>query len=453
MRTSFTVLGALFLIHAAANQLSAQTSPLDRYIQTGLEQNIVLRQKNISLERAAIALNQAKALYLPGIDLQAGYQTGEGGRSISLPVGDLLNPVYNTLNQLTSSNAFPNIQNTNAFFLPKDLTDVKIATSFPIINKNIGYNKRLQTQQITLTQAELETYRRDLVGQIKAAYFNYLMASKAIGIYESALALAAEGRRTNEKLLGNGKGLPAYVQRAESEVEKAQAALADARKQAENARLYFNFLLNASPEQTIDTSYNTDKALLEAQQPAAPEAANREELRSVRTALDIQKTVLSMNKDFYMPKLNGYFNVGNQAERFNYTNKAFYYVGGLQLDVPLFHGRSNRLKIRQTQLDVANAALTVENTEKQLSLAARIAANNLTQSVTNYKSAIKQADAAGAYHRLIDKGYREGINTFLETVDARNQWTASSLQVVLTRYRVLLAAAAYERETATFKLP
>src|SRR5690606_40483019 len=70
---------------------------------------------------------------------------------------------------------------------------------------------------------------------IKVAYFGYLSSEQAVAVYQSALALAEEGKRTNERLVENGKGLPAYVLRSESEVAAAQAALIDAEQQVQRS--------------------------------------------------------------------------------------------------------------------------------------------------------------------------------------------------------------------------
>src|ERR1700736_5643949 len=56
-------------------------------------------------ERLA-ALDQARALYLPTLDLNARYTRANGGRTIGIPVGDLLNPVYASLNQITGNSRF-----------------------------------------------------------------------------------------------------------------------------------------------------------------------------------------------------------------------------------------------------------------------------------------------------------------------------------------------------------
>src|SRR5260221_4360217 len=71
----------------------SQSTLLDKYIDSAFKNNIVLQQKNISLEKAEYALEMAKGFYYPTVAFQAGYQTAGGGRDISLPIGDLLNDV------------------------------------------------------------------------------------------------------------------------------------------------------------------------------------------------------------------------------------------------------------------------------------------------------------------------------------------------------------------------
>ncbi|HEU4496574.1 MAG TPA: TolC family protein, partial [Flavobacterium sp.] len=60
--------------------------------------------------------------------------------------------------------------------------------------------------------------------------------------------------------------------------------------------------------------------------------------------------------------------------------------------------------------------------------------------------------AAESYYKVIEKGYSEGINSLIEYIDARNQLTASQLQNTAAQYQLLIAAAALERETASYTL-
>ncbi|HYC30390.1 MAG TPA: TolC family protein, partial [Chitinophagaceae bacterium] len=70
----------------------------------------------------------------------------------------------------------------------------------------------------------------------------------------------------------------------------------------------------------------------------------------------------------------------------------------------------------------------------------------------NYRAAMKQQEAAGNYFKLIDRGYKEGVNSFIEFLDARNQLTTAQLQVNITKYKVFSAVAEHERQTASYLL-
>jgi outer membrane protein TolC len=190
-------------------------------------------------------------MFMPAMNLQGSYTTGNGGRSISFPVGDMLNPVYATLNQLTDSKQFPQIENVKQNFFPHNFYDARVRTSMPLLNTDLLYNRKLRQQQVTLQEFEVRIYKRELVKDIKTAYFNYRSATEAVKIYNSAMERAEEGRRVNESLLSNGRGLPAYVLRSESEVENIAAQITDSEKQVHNAQLYFNFLLNRESEEPI----------------------------------------------------------------------------------------------------------------------------------------------------------------------------------------------------------
>jgi outer membrane protein TolC len=438
-----------YLLVLFALPVFGQKSVLDEYVATAFQQNITLQQKSIQVEKAMIALKTAQSLYQPTVAFQGGYQSGEGGRSIAFPVGDLLNPVYSTLNALTKSAAFPQIANVETNFFPRDFYDVKVQTSMPLYNKDISYNKQIQEQSISLQREDVSLYKRELVKQIKTAYFQYLLSLGLQKVYENALNLAVEGKKVNEKLLANGKGLPAYLLRSDSEIANIQAQMADAAKQSQAAQMYFNFLLNRELRAEIRIDFEVEKALA-AVYTITPGA--REELSLLSKSIHIQETVLKMNESFYLPKLNGFVNLGSQSTLGNITSKSGYYFLGLQMDIPIFSGKRNLYKVKQTQLDIASAKNAYDLSSKQFNMAAEIAQKNVQSSLVSFQASTKSYEAASAYLRLIEKGYKEGVSTYLETVDARNQWMNATINYQLKQFNVLIAAAAYEREAASYPL-
>lgn len=438
-----------YLLLLLAWPVLGQKSVLDDYVATAFQQNIMLQQKNIQVEKAMIALKTAQSLYQPTVAFQGGYQSGQGGRSIAFPVGDLLNPVYSTLNALTKSTAFPQIANVETNFFPRDFYDVKVQTTMPLYNKDISYNKQIQEQSISLQREDVSLYKRELVKQIKTAYFQYLLSLGLQKVYDNALNLAIEGKKVNEKLLANGKGLPAYLLRSDSEIANIQAQMADAAKQSQAAQMYFNFLLNRELRAEIRIDFEVGKAL-DAVYSVTPGA--REELSLLSKSIQLQETVLKMNESFYLPKLSGFVNLGSQSTINDMNAKSAYYFLGLQMDIPIFTGKRNLYKIKQSQLDIASARNTLDLSAKQFTMATEIAQKNVQSSLASFQASTKSYEAAAAYLRLIEKGYKEGVSTYLETVDARNQWMNATINYQLKQFNVLIAAAAYEREAASYPL-
>ena len=73
---------------------------IDSYVREGLRSNLALRAGTLEVERSLAALEAARARFFPRFSVEARYIRAEGGRVIDFPAGDLLNPIYTTLNEL-----------------------------------------------------------------------------------------------------------------------------------------------------------------------------------------------------------------------------------------------------------------------------------------------------------------------------------------------------------------
>ncbi|MBK6641079.1 MAG: TolC family protein [Bacteroidetes bacterium] len=444
-----SILAVLIGLIASETPALAQTA-IDRYVKIGLENNLVLQQRNQDYESAVLALRESRSLFFPKVDLMGDYTTGDGGRNIGLPVGDLLNPVYSTLNQLTATNNFPQIQNEEINFFPANFYDLKVRTTVAFYNSDLIQNRKIKSGIAEMKASEIASYKKELVYQIKSAYFRYLSSLKVVNVYKNSIELAEENKRVNERLFANGKSLPAYVLKSESELASLQSLLAEADRNSDNARMYFNFLINASPDATIDTitapapetSYILD--LL-----AAPaDISKRSELQQLKEASAIQENFLKMKKRYWHPRLNGFADFGSQASNFEFNNDSRYYLVGVQLNIPVFSAGANRFRYKQADISLANRKLENTYITNQLQLAASQARNTLQAMYSKYNAALKQLEAAAAYQHLISRGYREGVNSFIESVDARNSYTNAALAVSVSQFQLMTAIASYEKELA-----
>lgn len=447
MRTLLTkALCILFVLLLLIESISVAQQNLDEYIQFGLANNQVLQQKNTSLEKALLSLKIAQGMFAPTVAVQGSFTNGEGGRAINFPVGDLLNPVYQAIGSAVR------VENQNINFFPQNFYDARVRTAVPIVNSDLVYNKRIQHQQQLLQEYEVVIYKRELIRNIKVAYFNYLSAREAQQIYANAMTRAHESKRINESLLANGKGLPAYVIRSQSEIENVKSQITEAEQQVKNAQLYFNFLLNRPAETEIVNNFKSDDELSKIPFVLAQQVTvlQREELVQLQTAMALSTSFLNMKQAFWIPRVGGFIDLGAQAENMKYSRDANYFLVGIQLDMPLFAGFTNRYKIQQAKLDFKNAELNQDYVSNQLAVSSSLSRNALVSAYQNYKSALKQVEAALSYNKLIDKGYKEGVNTFIESIDARNMLTNAQLLLTINQFKVLTAEANLERETASY---
>jgi len=434
----------------------APTGILDRYIRLGLDSNLALHQRSFDLQKARIDLIRAQALFYPQAGFSSQYTVANGGRSQSIPVGDLLNNVYSTLNQLTSSNKFPQVANQSIQFLPNDYHDTKMEISFPIINTDLQHNRQVNRELINTRQNDLDIYRRDLVQKIRQAYYQYLQAGKAVAIYTNALGLAKENRRVSEKFVENRMATKEIVLRAQAQVSQVGSALIEAKNNLQNAIAYFNFLLNRG----LDTTILTDESLMEGTvttqaltelHPSPELPANREELARLGSYQKIFRSNLQYSKSYLAPKLNAFYDIGFQGFGFHFDGNQFYQLAGLQLQWTLFKGGENKYKIRQAQIDISAIGEQYRELTQQLTLQARTTTNDYYSAVESLQSLSDEVSSARETYRLAERRFNEGQALQIELVDARTQMTGAELRYSLGRLNVLNKAADLERVTASYK--
>ncbi len=427
----------------------AQTS-LDTYIKTALTNNETVKQQQFLLTKSLHALKEAKSLFLPSVGFNGTYTLAGGGRTVDIPVGDLMNPVYKTLNQLTGTNNFPQIQNQSVLLNPNNFYDAKIRTTYPILNAEIEYNRKIKTQQYGLQQIEINLYKRELVKEVKTAYYKYLQACEAVAVYRTALVLVNENLRVNTSLFNNQKVNRTAVIRSDNEVSKYNALLESSIQTQNNAKAYFNFLLNTGLNTAIVkdsiTTIPVDLFLTDTV------VAGREELEKLKEAVAINQNITALAKSYKRPKLNSFVDLGSQAFDFKVNNKSVYYFAGLSLEWNIFSGNKNKYKIRQAETDGQVLQSQTSYVEQQLKLQLTISTNSFRAALAEYNAARSQVASSQKYYNDMFRLYKEGQALFIELLDAQNQLVTAKLQLNISLFDTWIKAADIERANAGYNL-
>jgi outer membrane protein TolC len=436
------------------SKIFGQSEILNNYVQEGLKNSQTLKQQTFQLQKAVVALAEAKTLFKPNVNFNTTLSTAVGGRKIELPLGDLVNPVYTTLNKLTQTNSFPQIQNTSEQLVPKDFYDMRVKTTMPLLNAELKYNQSIKQEQISLQQSEIQVYKRELVKDIKLAYINYLKATEAIKVYENALKILRESERVNESLIKNGSANPTVLVRTRNEISKVNAEFDAARGNQKNAAAYFNFLLNKDfTEKITMDSLGRDGLKTDLTD------GHREELDKIQKGIDINRQILGLNQSYKKFKIGASLDIGSQgrftqiasADKNFFAPNAFVLLG-VSFDLPVYSFGRNQLKIKQSELEIASLDVQMQQVKNQLDLQAELAKNSLNSAKEIYESKASQVSTAEKYYRDMMRRYKEGNLNFIELLDAQTQITTAQLQQSISLYDVWTKWVELERAKASFQL-
>jgi len=460
-RSAIVLLTALAAVSEANAQSPLPAAPtssvLDGYVAQGLQSNLALQQRRASRDKAEAALQGARALFYPTLDFNARYSVADGGRNIEVPVGDLLNSTYATLNQLTGSEKFPQLQNQSTPFLRPREHETKLRLSVPVYQPALRFNHAISREQAQVEALDVQRYRRELVKEIKVSYFNYLAAQRVIALYERTQKLVERNKRVNEKLVQNQRATPDVVYRSQAEISGVQQQLAEARKNEQVARAYFNFLLNQPQDQPIqalpDSMLSLPEPLpLTALNEAA--GAGREEVKQQQKAVDIAKLGLGLARSRYQPTVAGLVDHGYQGPTYDFSNRNGnrFTQASLVLNWTLFGGLQNRAQTDRARAEQRQQSARLQEVQSQIGLEVRQDYYELLAARAQVQAAEDRVRSAAQAFRLVSRQYEEGLTPLVQFIDARTTFTNAELNVLLTKYAYLGQLANTERSAATYPL-
>ena len=434
-------------------KISGQETILEAYIRQGLENNLALRQKEADYEKSLAALREARSFFYPDISVNARYTVARGGRIIEFPVGDLMNPVYSTLNMMLGSDYFPLIENQEFTFLREHEHETKVSVVQPLIDPRIFYNQKISEQLSEAQIADAESYRRQLVADIKTAYFNYLKTLRIEQLLHDTKLLLEENIRVNESLYRNDKVTIDHVYRSRAELSGLEQQIAEITKARQVSAAYFNFLLNRPLEENIMEESDFDSIIMVIDLPGAHQnaLANREELSMLESYARANDYYLSLNQARIMPSVYGAVDYGFQGTDYIFNSKYDFVIASVVLRWELFHGFENRAVISQAKIERDIRQTQIEETKDRIGLQVIQAYYDLQASEKSIIAAEEALLSASRAYEVVDRKYREGQVNLIEYIDARTTMTNAGQNVIISRYDHNIKYAEFERVACLYE--
>ena len=429
-----------------SNVYAQQSDILESYVQAGISSNLTLKQQDADLRKAQESIRQAKSLFLPRLTFEANYTVAAGGRRIDFPIGDLLNPVYSTLNQITQTNAFPMLENQQIQFLPNNFHETKVSFAYPLYNSDLRYNREIQQQLFQSKAAQKAAYEHELRYQITETYLQFLQAAEGEKIWLNTKTVLQELRRFNESLVKNNVATRDVTATADYELSKADLEIIKLRKAQNDAKSYINFLINRD----LSSDIQVDTLLLRATVPTydrtglvAQAMEKRSEFAALRAGMQAAETDVRRNDanskipDFYVGG-----SLGFQGFGYKFNKEQAYALAQIGLTYDLFDGGQRKSKTQEARIESEKIRTQYQQVQQQVALQVTMAWNDLESARNAHATAQVGLRAAEETFRIVQNKYRANQVLLIEFLEAQNRVTVARLQNVLAWSDVLLKDAA-----------
>ena len=428
---------------------------VDGLVADALEANLELDGAAASAAERLAALDQARARYLPVLDFQARYTGADGGRTLEFPVGDLLNPVYATLNQLTKSSNFPAVANQTIDFQRRREQQTDISVTQPLYDPRIAAARAAAQANYEAASAGRSALAGRIERDMREAYYRWLQARTQLGILDATLELAAENRRVNDSLFKNGKITRDLVYRAEADELEVQQSLLGAHNADKLAQSYVNLLRNAPFERPLPAVAvdDADIARMRAGVDAAgvhgaalgtlqDEAVQRRaELRALDAVEAAAAAGERLARAAFRPQLGLAIDAGTQGSTYGLSGEDRFVIASVVLRFGLFAGGADEAAVAGARAVAHEARSNRGLQEQRIRLEVQQALQDLDVAQASLGTAAKRVDAAAAGFRIASRKRDLGQINQAEFIDARRVLTDAQLNLNFTRFAALSSLA------------
>jgi outer membrane protein len=467
MRVRFLFLppGGLGLGLLAATAAAADPAPpefpavVTGYVGQAWAANLGLDRERRDLDSARARLEAARGALGPRLDLAARYTVARGGRTIDIPVGDLVNPVYSALNRLTASDQFPTVENQSIAFLRRHEQETKLRLIQPLYHPEIRRGVEASREETAAAGAALAAFQRELRLEVQRAYFRWQQAGSAVEVYTSAAAVVAEAVRVNRVLVAADAATEDAILRLEADAQLVEQQRLAAAADTALAAAHLNLLLNRPAADPIDplAEAELERLLGGLRQFAAggPRAAptGREELVALEHAVQAAEAATRAARAARQPAVSLAVESGLQGESYRTGSGAGFTQASVVAEWNLFDGRRAASRVRVAANEQARAAARRAEVRRQLELQAADARRRFDVALASIAAAAARQAAAERVFALVTGRSREGLVNQLGFLDARHDLTAARLNHATARSQLCIAFAELDRATALSPLP
>ena len=425
-RIIFTLSFLLGSLAASAQEQKEWT--LRQCIDYALENNITVKQQDVTKRQNEVQLSTAKNSRLPDLNASAS-QNWSFGRG------------------LTSENTYSN-QNTSS-------TSLSLGTSVPLFTGfRIPRTIELNKLNLEAATADLDKARDDVSVQVAQAYVQILYNLELCDVAQRQIDIDSMQVERLREMYRTGKASGVEVAQQEATLAQSRLTLTQADNDYRMVLLSLAQLLELStPEGFAIVRPDTasiaiaDAAALPLPDEVFQEAlAFKPEVKAENLRLKSAETSIKIAQSALWPTLslsaglgsNYYTTSGFKSENFGrqMRNNFSQYIG-LSLNIPIFNRFETRNSIRTARLNRESQQLQLDNVKKTLYKEIQQAYYNAVAAKAQYESSAEATRSNKAAFDLTAAKYEYGKASITEFNEAKNNWLKAESDLARAKYEYM----------------
>ena len=284
--------------------------------------------------------------------------------------------------------------------------NTKFSVQQPILNFDVFSARKALKEKIKATEYQKQFAEEMLTVEIKKAYTNLQFLYEAKKAVLKGISAYQEVLRNTQNMEKQGYAKPSDVLMVQVGLTEVQNKEIEIDNNISNLSDYLSWLMGKdSNEIYIPTEELTQKMVLD---PNTIFSENRADILAMKSGLEAQNKMISMNKNRLLPRLNAFGELNyNDKDIVGFGANGF--MAGLSLSWDIFNGNETFNKIKQSKISVEKAQtemqLYIEKNQLELQKSKRDLASNQAK-IQLTKIAKEQAEET---LRIFENRYIQGL--------------------------------------------
>lgn len=432
-----TIIIAAILL-ATAGTLSAQNDgkawSLRECIEYAVDNNISIRQQELSVESSEIELNTARNSRLPSLSANAS-ENFNFGRSPNMATG-----VYEA-NRSAS-------------------TSIGLSSSTTLFS-GLRIANQIKANELNLLAAleNLSKAKESLGLSVASYYLDVLFQKELLKVAEEQASLTQKQIAQTEVMVREGKVPESQLYDIRAQLAQNQVSVTNARNSLDLALLNLAQTLNLPDTYGFDVQEPDTENLMSRNAAAgfSPDdiydiaIGVKPQVREAEYRLESSKSNVKIAESARYPSLSlgmsynsGYSHIFNHDKPidpfFDQIKNNQRQSVGLSLGIPIFNRLQTRNQIRSAQLNVQSRALELDNVKQSLYKEIRQAYQSAMAAQARYLSTQTAYEAAQIAYQAAEIRYEVGKSTVYEFSEAQSRLTTSRSEQIQAKYDYVFRA-------------